>query len=288
MSNFWQTFDEAAARFAGNTAIEIQRADRLDRFTYRELHDMASVRAAWLSSNGIGKGDRCAILAHNDAHWCAAYLGILKLGAVAVPLFMLFGPDGLRLRIDDCKPKVLLTTADKAPIAVGIAGLDTVICDANWLAALRQHPDTYDWQSSADDLACFQYTSGTTRELPEAIRHTHRAIVLVMIAALYGTGIRPGDEFFCPSSPAWGHGLWHGTLAPLALGVTTGAYAGRFDPARLLKALSDYRITNLSAAATHYRMMRTCGAAERYAYAFDKLSFTGEPIDSETPCRTIG
>ena len=46
--------------------------------------------------------------------------------------------------------------------------------------------------------------------------------------------------------------------------------------------MSDYKITNLSAAATHYRMMRTCGAAERYTYAFKKLSFTGEPIDSET------
>jgi len=65
-----------------------------------------------------------------------------------------------------------------------------------------------------------------------------------MFAALYGTGIRPGDEFFCPSSPAWGHGLWHGTLAPLGLGVTTGTYAGRFDAVRLSERRSrDYRIT---------------------------------------------
>ena len=42
--------------------------------------------AAWLAAEGIAPGDRCAILAHNDAHWCAAYLGILKRGAVAVPL----------------------------------------------------------------------------------------------------------------------------------------------------------------------------------------------------------
>jgi acetyl-CoA synthetase len=103
-----------------------------------------------------------------------------------------------------------------------------------------------------------------------------------MIAALYGTGIRPGDEFFCPSSPAWGHGLAHGTLAPLALGVTTGTYAGRFDPVRLMRALQDYGITNLSAAATHYRMMRTCGEASRFRFALRKLSYTGEPIDGET------
>jgi acetyl-CoA synthetase len=131
-------------------------------------------------------------------------------------------------------------------------------------------------------MALFQYTSGTTRELPAAVRHPHRSLVVLMLAALYGTGIRRGDEYFCPSSPAWGHGLVHGTLAPLALGVTTGTYAGKFDPVRLMQALQDYGVTNLSAAATHYRMMRTSGEAHRFRFAVKKLSYTGEPIDAET------
>ena len=118
--------------------------------------------------------------------------------------------------------------------------------------------------------------------MPDAIKHTHRAVVVVMNAALYGTGLRPGDRFFCPSSPAWGHGLWHGTLAPLALGIETGAYAGKFDPERLLKALQDYRSTNLSAAATHYRMMKNTGHINDFRTSLQKLSFTGEPIDPET------
>jgi acetyl-CoA synthetase len=105
-------------------------------------------------------------------------------------------------------------------------------------------------------------------------------VVVVAAAALYGTGVRPGDRFFCPSSPAWGHGLWHGTLAPLALGVQTGTMSGRFAPERLLAALHEYRVTNLSAAATHYRMMRNCEA--RYSVKLQKMSFTGEPVDSET------
>src|SRR5690606_6183227 len=131
-------------------------------------------------------------------------------------------------------------------------------------------------------LAVFQYTSGTTRELPEAVRHNHRTLVTLLVAGLYGTGIRPADRFICPSSPAWGHGLWHGTFAPMALGLTIGAYAGKFDAGRLLEALQEHRFTNLSAAATHYRMMRTSGAGERYSYCLEKLSFTGEPIDPET------
>jgi acetyl-CoA synthetase len=105
---------------------------------------------------------------------------------------------------------------------------------------------------------------------------------MVLRAALYGTGVRPGERFFCPSSPAWGHGLWHGTLAPLALGATIGAYAGKFSAERLLKALHEHRFVNMSAAATHYRMIRNSGVAGRYNYAIEKLSFTGEPIDSET------
>jgi acetyl-CoA synthetase len=70
--------------------------------------------------------------------------------------------------------------------------------------------------------------------------------------------------------------------------VTAGAYAGRFDAARLLKALQDYKVTNLSAAATHYRMMRQSGAAKDFRYAIRKLSFTGEPIDGETLAFTEG
>jgi hypothetical protein len=64
---------------------------------------------------------------------------------------------------------------------------------------------------------------------------------------------------------------------PLALGVTTGTFAGRFDAVRLMKALQDYRITNMSAAATHYRMMMNSGKAGDYRFAMQKLSYTGDP-----------
>src|SRR5690606_12066144 len=114
---------------------------------------------------------------------------------------------------------------------------DVLVADDDFLPGLESYPVQYPSHSRADDLAIFQYTSGTTRELPDAVKHTHRALVTLMLAALYGSGIRPGDRFMCPSSPAWGHGLWHGTLAPLALGVTIGAYSGKYHAERLLQAL---------------------------------------------------
>jgi acetyl-CoA synthetase len=296
MSRLWELFDgdrerlnlahECVDRHAtdeARVAVRIAHAGGRDEVvTYAALARASSQMAHLFSERGVGKGDRVAIMLEPGLAFYAALFGAIKAGAIAVPLFMLFGPDGLRLRIDDCNPRVLLTTADKAPFAAGIDGTATLIVDDAFLATFARHPPTFAWESRADDMAVFQYTSGTTRELPEAVKHTHRAVVVVMAAGLYATGIRPGDEFFCPSSPAWGHGLWHGTLAPLAMGLTIGTYAGRFDADRLMRALQDYGVTNLSAAATHYRMMKNAGTAGRYRFALDKLTFTGEPLDSDT------
>jgi acetyl-CoA synthetase len=275
-AGLWQLFDGDRERLnighecidrhveGDRTAVIVVRAEGGEEIlSYRRISEDSSRFAHWLAAKGVAAGDRVAIKLEPSRGFYAAVFGAIKMGAIAVPLFTLFGPDGVRLRVEDCKPKLLIETD-------------------SFLAELAAYPAAFAPNTRADDLAIFQYTSGTTRELPEAVKHSHRAIVTVMVAALYGTGLRPGDRFICPSSPAWGHGLWHGTLAPLAMGLTIGAYAGKFDAARLLQALEEHRFTNISAAATHYRMMRVSGAAVRHRYVLDKTSFTGEPIDSET------
>ncbi len=267
----------------GRVAVRVAHADGRDEVvTFAELSAWSARFAHWLEARGVARADRVAIMLEPSLALYAVLFGAIKRGAIAVPLFTLFGPDGVRLRVQDCTPRLMITTAEKADTARGIAGLELAVADDALLASVARYPARYDVQSTADELAVFQYTSGTTRELPAAVRHAHRAIVVLMVAALYGTGIRPGDEFFCPSSPAWGHGLWHGTLAPLAMGVTTGTMAGKVNPERLLRALQDYGVTTVSAAATHYRLIKASGAAPRYRHAIRKLSFTGEPIDSAT------
>jgi acetyl-CoA synthetase len=268
---------------SGRTAVRIARADGSDEpLSFDDIAAGSSRFAHWLVENGVSAGDRIAFMLEPSRAFYVSLFGAMMMGAISVPLFTLFGADGLRLRVDDCRPKVLITNAEKAEIARGIEGVRVVVADVHFFEELARFPATYEPTTRADDLAAFQYTSGTTRELPAAVEHSHRSLVTLMFAALYGTGIRPGDEYFCPSSPAWGHGLWHGTLAPLALGVTTGTVAGRFDPMRLMKALQDYRITNMSAAATHYRLMKNTGKAKDFSFSIRKLSYTGEPIDPAT------
>lgn len=266
----------------GEAVIIVRATGNDESLTFRQISEASAQFAHHLVAQGIRPGDRVAVMLEPSLAFYVAIFGAMKAGAIAVPMFTLFGPDGIRLRVQDCKPRMLVTNAEKAKSVAATADMEVVIADDDFLTRLSGYPRTFDSATRGDDLAMFQYTSGTTRELPDAVKHTHRSLVTLMLAALYGTGVRPGDRFMCPSSPAWGHGLWHGTLAPLALGVTIGAYAGKFNPERLLEALQAHRFNNISAAATHYRMMRNSGAASRFQYALDKVSFTGEPIDSET------
>jgi len=300
----WELFDgdrehlniahECVTRHAdgsGRPAVRIAHSDGHDEIlSFDTLAAGAAQFAHWLDSEGVKPGDRIAFMLEPSLPFYVCLFGAMQTGAISVPLFTLFGPDALRLRVGDCKPAILITNAEKAELArsVAVDGPDgqkwprVIVADDAFLATLAHLPTTYEPKTKANDMAVFQYTSGTTRELPEAVKHSHRTLVTLMFAALYGTGIRPGDEFFCPSSPAWGHGLWHGTLAPLAMGVTTGTFAGRFDPVRLMRALDEYGITNMSAAATHYRMMKNSGKGGEFSFHFKKLSYTGEPIDPAT------
>ncbi len=277
---------EAILRHAdgsGRAAVRIAHADgRNEILSFDEIAAGAKRFANWLDAKGIKPGQRIAFMLEPSLAYYVSLFGAMLTGAISVPMFTLFGPDALRLRVEDCKPTLFFTNAEKASVAKSIDGLNVVVADDAFLAELSTYSNEYTPNSAANDLAVFQYTSGTTRELPEAVKHTHRSLVTLMFAALYGTGIRPGDEFFCPSSPAWGHGLWHGTLAPLAMGVTTGTFAGKFDAVRLMEALQNFGITNLSAAATHYRMMKNTESASKFNFHLKKMSFTGEPIDPAT------
>jgi len=293
-SALWDLFDgdaerlnlahECVDRWGGRgTALRLKCADgRTEAWSFQDLAAWSSRFANLLETESIAKGDRVAVMLDPSLAFYGAVFGAVKRGAVAVPLFTLLGPDGVRLRVDDCQPRLLLVTRDAERWQEIFPRVRVLAVDDRLQRRLDAESPRYAPATRADDLAILQYTSGTTRGLPEAVRHTHRAVVTLMVAALYGLGLQPGDHYFCPSSPAWGHGLWHGTIAPLALGIAVGAYSGKFHAGRLLEALEEFRVTNLAAAPTVFRMLRGSGLAEGARLTLEKLSFTGEPMDSRT------
>ncbi len=289
----WELFDgnrekmnlahECVDRHCGKgRAISVKHDDgKWEHIDYEELTASSSQFAHFLQKKNVNKGDRVALILEPGKLFYTCLFGTIKRGAIAVPLFTLFGPDGLELRIKDCRPAIIIT--DKAALIRRQFPMIKVFgSDENFFGDLEGLPSDYQPTTTAQDLSVYQYTSGTTRALPEAVKHSQRSVVTLMIAALFGTGLRPGDIYFCPSSPAWGHGLWHGTIAPLALGIHIAAYAGKFYPEMILEALRELNVNNFAAAATVYRMLRKSCKDQNLKLAISKCSFTGEPLDPDT------
>ncbi len=124
MNNFYDHFAAAAERFAARPAIEVQRRDRVDGFSYVQLRSMAERVAEFLvagdphrSSARLRRGERAAILADNDARWCAVYLGVLRVAGVAVPLDTAYKPKEIAALLRDSSAKILFTSPRYLPAA---------------------------------------------------------------------------------------------------------------------------------------------------------------------------
>src|SRR5205809_6874307 len=123
------------------TAVIVVRADGSDEIlSYRQIAEDSSRLAHWLAAKGVVAGDRVAIKLEPSRAFYAAVFGAIKAGAIAVPLFTLFGPDGVKLRVEDCKPKLLIESDD-------------------FLNELAAFPATFAPNTRANDLAIYQYTS---------------------------------------------------------------------------------------------------------------------------------
>ena len=277
---------ECIDRHAGKgTAVRIKFSDgHSEQYTFDEISGMSSQFAHALEREQVDFGDRVAIMLDPSLEFYVSLFGTLKRGAVVVPCFTLFGPEALQHRLKDSGAKLLITSAEKAPL-VGDVPIHKVITVGplfnEWVGKeSREYKRTK--ETAGKDLAILQYSSGTTKKFPTAIDHFHRSVALLSPSGVFAMGLRPGDRFFCPSSPAWGNGLWYGTFTPLLLGIGTGTISGKFDEKILLSALEEFEINNVHAAPTVWRRLFSLGLLNNYKLKVNKISFAGEPMDVET------
>ncbi len=265
-------------------ALRIKLADRNSEiYTFDELSRLTSQFANYLEKLGIGVGKRIAILLSPSLGFYVSMFGIYKRGATLIPLFPLFGPDAIAYRLEDAKATAIITTWNDAKLVdPGLAeklGLRFIYAD-ELISELKKENDYYVPQTSTNDLCMIQYSSGTTGS-PKPIRYTQGAITVASVVMKFGIGLKPEDIYFCPSSPAWGHGIWYGTIAPLTFGKAVGTFSGKFDAEIFLEALEEFGVTNMAAISSHYRL-----AMEAWTDSFKTklriISFTGEAMSKAT------
>jgi acetyl-CoA synthetase len=286
--------DRWAAREPGRTAIFNLGADgAVEEIGYGTLRERSNRLANALAARGIGRGDRVAILLPQSPAVAVSHIAIYKLGAVALPLAMLFGVEAIAYRLADSGARALITNAQGLAKLGGAPadGLDLVLSldgaadgAEDFHAQLaRAASDFTPIATAADDPALMVYTSGTTGP-PKGALHAHR----VLLGHLPGIEIpheflpQPGDRFWTPADWAWAGGLLNVLLPALHYGVPVVAHKfEKFDPEQAYALMARMGVRNAFIPPTALRMLRSV-PPPKVALRLRSVGSGGEALGAET------
>lgn len=265
---------------ADKQAMVWERHDGAGReVSWGELQALSNRAAALLRAHGVERGDRVAVVLPPTPETAAIFFGTWKLGAVLLSMSVLYGDEGIRHRLEDSAPVVLVTDADNAarfdPSSVG----EIIVLDAGLLEEHRCDQICED--TAADDPAQLYYTSGTTGKA-KGILHAHRYI-LAHEEFVYCHQIADGERFHGMGEWAWAAGI-SPLLGPWRLGAVQYVYQreGGFDPAKQLDFLSRHQVANVFTTPTAMRaMMAIEDAGERFPQRLRIVCSAGEPLNPE-------
>ncbi len=271
------------------TAIRIHRPGAAGRdYSYADLQHSADALSLALGALGVRRGDRVAIVLPQCFETAVAYMAVLQMGAVAMPLSILFGPDALEFRLQDSE--AVLAIADENAMASlkavhpNCPALRTLLAagkaqgqgDMDYSRALAAHTGVFTAvKTLAEDPAILIYTSGTTGQ-PKGALLAHRALIgnlpgFVASQNWFGfdgkTNTSSQAVFWSPADWAWTGGLMDALLPTLYFGRPIVAYNGRFSP-ELAFELMD------SQGVTHTFLFPTALKAMMKAYPHPRQQFT--------------
>jgi acetyl-CoA synthetase len=233
--------------------------------SYADLADQANQLSHVLARLGVGRGDRVAIVMPQRFETAVAYMAVLQMGAVAMPLSMLFGPEALEYRLQDSEAVVAICDESsidnlsairkkcqhlRTIIGVGDASEQAEI-DYTFECALM--PGVFEAaQTKADEGAVLIYTSGTTGP-PKGALIPHRALLgnlTGFVASQNWFGFDAAHNavsnavFWSPADWAWTGGLMDALLPTLYFGKEIIAFNGRFSPELAFQILQKHKVSH--------------------------------------------
>jgi len=290
--------DRWAEKEPDRLAILYARPDGRDvPITYGWLRDTSNRLANALRAHGISRGDRVSILLPQSPEVAAIHIAIYKLGAVALPLAVLFGVDALSYRLENSGAKALITNAwgveriaeirNELPALKLVLSLDGPSDGALGFAdeLSRASSDFAPVDTSPDDPAMMVYTSGTTGQ-PKGALHGHRVLIghFPGVETHHDFLPQPGDRLWTPADWAWAGGLLNVLLPGLHYGVPVVARRfEKFDPEEAFALMARAQIRNAFIPPTALRMLRAAPNPKgRYAINMRSIGSGGESLGAET------
>ena len=239
------------------------------RYSFAELARLSNKLANVLRGADVEQGDRVAVLLPQVPESLLTHLATYKIGGIMVPLFTLFGEDGLRFRLGDSGAKVIVTDAANLPKVLNIADdlpdLRHIFCVEGsagardmWGAMLAAQAEITPVATSPDTPALIVYTSGTTGP-PKGALHGHRVLLghLPSVETHHDFFPQPGDCMWTPADWAWLGGLMNALMPALNHGVPVLAHRmGKFDAQEAYGLMADYGVRNAFLPPTALKFLR--------------------------------
>lgn len=247
-----------------------------------------------LAALGVQRGDRVALMLPQRPESAIAYMAIFQLGAIALPLSHLFGPDAIEYRMNHAEASVALVepatianlwaVKDRLPTlrhVIGVGGAREAGVHA-WEALLAKGSRSFRCaETSADDPAVIIYTSGTTGA-PKGALEAHRLIIGNISGFVHSHDFYPqkGDMFWSPADWAWAGGLFDALLPAWYFGMPILGYRGRFDAEKAYYLLEKYGVRNAFLFPTALKLMMKAVPEPRRKYQLDMRSImsAGESV----------
>jgi len=263
-------------------------------FSYWDIQQQANRLSNALASLGVKRGDRVGILLPQRPETVVANIACYQMGAVAMPLSILFGPEALEYRLANSETVVAI--ADPAslpnllPIRDRLPGLKHIVGVAGaresgvieWQALLAKASRRFDAADTlAEDPAVLIYTSGTTGP-PKGALVPHRAMIGNLPGFVYSHDQFPqtGDVFWSPADWAWTGGLMDALLPTMYFGYPILGFRGRFDAERAFHLMEKYGVRNTFLFPTALKMMMKAvpKPRERYDLQLRSIMSAGEAV----------
>jgi acetyl-CoA synthetase len=290
-----------AQGLGGKLALLWENSEGTERtFTYDQLRVATNTYAQLLKDIGVAPQDRVCVFMDRIPDFYISFLGILKLGAIAQPLFSAFGPESLVVRLQDADTRVALTTMRHVrklrKIRAELPGLVTVVVvdctdesklkDGEVAFSLDAAPPVEEFSaypSWKETPSVLHYTSGTTGK-PKGALHVHGSIVQQYISAKWVLDLRPDDIYWCTADPGWVTGTSYGIIGAWANGVTQLVFDGGFSSEAWYTLIAKYRVSVWYSAPTAIRLLMRDGEALAWAHDLSSLRHlisVGEPLNAE-------
>ncbi|WP_291916504.1 acyl-CoA synthetase [Limnohabitans sp.] len=271
-------------------------------WTFGQLQTAANRLSRVLQAQGVQRGDRVAIVLPQRFETAVAYMAVLQMGAVAMPLSMLFGPEALSFRINDSQARVAV--CDESTVQAlqqarpDCPGLQTLIgvgpagasADLDYAQAMASQVASFKAVSTlAEDPAVLIYTSGTTGN-PKGALIPHRALIgnlTGFVCSQNWFGFDPFDAsrpskavFWSPADWAWTGGLMDALLPSLYFGRPIVAFNGRFSPEAAFEILQSHGVTHtfLFPTALKAMMKAVPDVKARYKLKLQAMMSAGEAV----------